>query len=326
MVEPNEKESSQFFQFFGNQIALMNDVLFKYQKDEHPVIDTLKNNLNIFDEYPVENFHSLLRRQTTAKVSTAKSLRRDALFIDHFHHENSLGAAFSPKQNYPYSKKDLDFLVKKTALFLLDFFDEVWKNNGLVEERMEGKRIKKPYYYFQNLKSGFPIGALPLGFHTPVPPSQENFCDRIECTNRSIESSHVLVCAIDELTSSYNQRLHMEEDINNELFSENNIQNTNPDFEDADHIISLPGIDNQLQKRILDDDLDLLMFTDNLAGQNNVMLYLQNEENVVEDTNDLKKIRTTTNEVEDLQIIGFTFRNQDLFIQLNEEKQCAKST
>ncbi|CAJ0899963.1 12837_t:CDS:2, partial [Entrophospora sp. SA101] len=33
MVEPNEKESSQFFQFFGNQIALMNDVLFKYQKD-----------------------------------------------------------------------------------------------------------------------------------------------------------------------------------------------------------------------------------------------------------------------------------------------------
>ncbi|CAJ0627893.1 3609_t:CDS:2, partial [Entrophospora sp. SA101] len=56
------------------------------------------------------------------------------------------------------------------------------------------------------------------------------------------------------------------------------------------------------------------------------MLYLQNEENVVEDTNDLKKIRTTTNEVEDLQIIGFTFRNQDLFIQLNEEKQCAKST
>ncbi|CAJ0914415.1 1807_t:CDS:1, partial [Entrophospora sp. SA101] len=56
---------------------------------------------------------------------------------------------------------------------------------------------------------------------------------------------------IDELTSSYNQRLHMEEDINNELFSENNIQNTNPDFEDADHIISLPGIDNQLQKRIL---------------------------------------------------------------------------
>ncbi|CAJ0745630.1 11380_t:CDS:1, partial [Entrophospora sp. SA101] len=58
----------------------------------------------------------------------------------------------------------------------------------------------------------------------------------------------------------------------------------------------------------------------------NVMLYLQNEENVVEDTNDLKKIRTTTNEVEDLQIIGFTFRNQDLFIQLNEEKQCAKST
>ncbi|CAJ0846278.1 11111_t:CDS:2, partial [Entrophospora sp. SA101] len=56
---------------------------------------------------------------------------------------------------------------------------------------------------------------------------------------------------IDELTSSYNQRLHMKEDINNELFSENNIQNTNPDFEDADHIISLPGIDNQLQKRIL---------------------------------------------------------------------------
>jgi len=118
-------------------------------------MDTLKNNLNKLDEYCVENFHSLVRRHTNAKVNTAKSLRRDALFIDHCKSENNFMSSFAPKKDYPYKKKDLDELIKKTALFLLDFFDEISKNNGKVEKKMEGKKIKKPYYYISPIKSGF---------------------------------------------------------------------------------------------------------------------------------------------------------------------------
>ncbi len=39
--------------------------------------------LNIFDKYPVENFHSLLYHHTSVKVFIRKLLRRDALFLDH---------------------------------------------------------------------------------------------------------------------------------------------------------------------------------------------------------------------------------------------------
>ena len=72
-------------------------------------MSALRNNLNLFDEYPIENLHSRLRRHTTSKVNTAKSIRRDALFVDRFQHENSFSTAFSPKKNYPYKKKDRNF-------------------------------------------------------------------------------------------------------------------------------------------------------------------------------------------------------------------------
>ncbi|CAI2186046.1 2456_t:CDS:2, partial [Funneliformis geosporum] len=37
-------------------------------------IETLKNNMNMFDEYIVENFHSLLRRHITSKVSSSREI------------------------------------------------------------------------------------------------------------------------------------------------------------------------------------------------------------------------------------------------------------
>ena len=81
----------------------------------------MEAHLNIFDEYLVENFHSLLCCHTSAKVFTGKSLRRDALFLDHCRHENLFVKSFESSRDYPYSKKDLDDLVKLTAIFHLDF-------------------------------------------------------------------------------------------------------------------------------------------------------------------------------------------------------------
>ncbi|CAH1771394.1 5135_t:CDS:1, partial [Entrophospora sp. SA101] len=133
------------------------------------------------DEYCVENFHSLVQRHTNAKVNTAKSLRHDALFIDHCKYENNFMPSFAPKKDYPYKKKDLDELIKKIALFLLDFFDEISKNYGRIEKKMEGKKIKKPYYYILPIKSGYCAGALPLGYHTKTSPIIEKLCDYDNC-------------------------------------------------------------------------------------------------------------------------------------------------
>ncbi|UZO00234.1 uncharacterized protein OCT59_001486 [Rhizophagus irregularis] len=209
----------------------------------HPIIDTLKNSLNKFDEYAVENFHSLLRRHTNAKVSTADSLRRDALFLDHFRHDNLFNTSFAPKRDYPYKKKDLDNLVKKTALFLLDFFDGIWQNN----------------------ESRFSAGVLPIGYHSTVPPSINKFCDHVNCANFTDEHGEVLICghayheecfqklatSIDELTQSYNNRLHMDEDINNEFDIKNEKQSEDCEFDNAETINIHKTIDIELSEKIL---------------------------------------------------------------------------
>ncbi|POG67265.1 hypothetical protein GLOIN_2v1649104, partial [Rhizophagus irregularis DAOM 181602=DAOM 197198] len=82
----------------------------------------------------------------------------------------------------------------------------------------------------------FPLGALPLGYHSPVPPNMKKFGDKNFCRNSTNKEDEVLICgyayheecfrvlglkcehcykyldkSIDELTKSYNQRLHLEE-------------------------------------------------------------------------------------------------------------------
>ncbi|GET67053.1 hypothetical protein GLOIN_2v1563037 [Rhizophagus irregularis DAOM 181602=DAOM 197198] len=70
---------------------------------------------------------------------------------------------------------------------------------------MERKRNKKPHYYFTSIPISFPLGALPLGYHFPVPPNMKKFCDKNFCRN-----------------STNKERLHLEEtqiesDINEEM-------------------------------------------------------------------------------------------------------------
>ena len=48
-------------------LAFLSDIQY-WTKLNHPILSILKSHLNAFDEYPVENFHSLVRRQTNAKV------------------------------------------------------------------------------------------------------------------------------------------------------------------------------------------------------------------------------------------------------------------
>ena len=52
-----------------------------WKKLNHPLFHTIMNHFNIFDEYPVENFYSILRAQTKQN-DTSEQLRRKARTID----------------------------------------------------------------------------------------------------------------------------------------------------------------------------------------------------------------------------------------------------
>ncbi|RHZ76961.1 hypothetical protein Glove_187g6 [Diversispora epigaea] len=222
-------------------LALISDVQY-WTSIQHPIINTLKNNLWMFDEYPVENFHSLVRRYTSGKVTCEEWLRRDAMFIDYHRNDNQFAQSFAPKRSYPYTKKNLDLMTKRTAIFFLQFFEKLWINREKAEKKMEGARIKKPYYYFPPLSKRFPFGAIPLGYHSSHLPNQNKFCDYENCDFIFNTNGIVLICghayheecfdriglkcqycfdylsaSIDELTHSFNERLKMNIDIENEF-------------------------------------------------------------------------------------------------------------
>jgi len=57
--------------------------------------------------------------------------------------KNSFSETFSNNHNIVYMEKQLKFLEKKTAIFLLDLFQNVWKNHGGVTK----KKVKKYWQY-----------------------------------------------------------------------------------------------------------------------------------------------------------------------------------
>ena len=87
-------------------LAYLSDIQY-WIEINHPIIQILKNYLNSFDEYPVENFYSLVRRHTNAKVLIPEWLRCDGIFVDYQHHDDNFTQDFRIKKSYPYSKQNI---------------------------------------------------------------------------------------------------------------------------------------------------------------------------------------------------------------------------
>ena len=257
-------------------LAFISDVQY-WRWCHHSMINLLKTELRILDEYPVENFHSLVRRHTSSKVNTPDWLRRDAIFIDHCRHENDFARSFSAVKSYPYTKKNLDTMSKQSAIFLLDFFGKLWVDKEKWEVKTEGKKIKKQVYYFPPLTKGLSKGALPSGYHTLNPPNQDIFCDWNQCTlNASYTNGKVLICGhayhdqcfenmgskccfcfeyfcagIDELSKSYNERLEMNMNLEENFEEPAQKNEENVSLDEADEFQSINTLDDGLTKAIL---------------------------------------------------------------------------
>nr|CAG8649368.1 3443_t:CDS:2 [Entrophospora candida] len=89
----------------------------------------LQDHLSEFNEYFVENFHSLIHQRTSGKNFNPEGLRDDAINIDNNRHDSELIKPFLLTKKYPYTKKNFDTMTKKSALFLLDFFQKIWANS-----------------------------------------------------------------------------------------------------------------------------------------------------------------------------------------------------
>ena len=88
-----------------------------WQENDHPMHRTLLEALVAFDEYPVENFHSILRSSTNM-TDTAGQIGLKAREIDARKHElHSFKIAFVPWKKFNFSRKKINKLKFKAVDF-----------------------------------------------------------------------------------------------------------------------------------------------------------------------------------------------------------------
>jgi hypothetical protein len=171
-------------------LAFLSDVLY-WQSIDHPMYNMLKDNLSSFNEYFIENFHSLIRRYTAGKNFNIENLRKDAINLDNNKHNSDFMEPFITKKNYPFKKKHLDNMVKRSALFLIEFFQKILTNSNTPKDIP--KKDDK-FYLFPTFNIKMKIATLPTGYCTDHLPSFISRCDHKNC--KVVEDNNIDNCVL----------------------------------------------------------------------------------------------------------------------------------
>ncbi|RIB25028.1 hypothetical protein C2G38_2166998 [Gigaspora rosea] len=136
---------------------------------------TLDNHLTCFNEYYVENVHSKIRANTS-KNASVDSIIKQAYFI--MNHDPIFKNTYCKTRRYPYTKKTLDFLYNKTALFHVQHFQSIFYNRGKSIPRPNKDKKKKlpTTYYLSTLEKDVDLRHLPTAYSTAHPP-RPGLCD-----------------------------------------------------------------------------------------------------------------------------------------------------
>ncbi|UZO08662.1 uncharacterized protein OCT59_028915 [Rhizophagus irregularis] len=174
-------------------LMFLSDVFYWTSKN-HPIINILKNNLPIFNDYFVENFHSSLRHQTAESNSELQIIQK-AKIIDAERNNNPFKNSFVNLRNPAKSQiKELKSLEKKVSLFLFSIFDKIHQNIGNTKQI---NNDRYPKFYLPSFDIEVDVKVLPLGWNTQKIPADDKFCDANNCLlSNSIDLSNgiVLLC------------------------------------------------------------------------------------------------------------------------------------
>ena len=153
----------------------------------------------VFNDYPVENYHSLIRRQTS-ETDTHEQLSRTAHVINHLRNDNVFLNTFVTARKYPYCKEDLIGLTNKTSIFLLELFTKVKYNTGKskwTKINQHGKN--KLSCHLATLNIDVDERHLPMAFSSDYPPIDPlerchlyNSCQVLQSISTS-STSHITI-------------------------------------------------------------------------------------------------------------------------------------
>ncbi|RIB21730.1 hypothetical protein C2G38_2140536 [Gigaspora rosea] len=123
-----------------------------------------------------------------------KTLNHNSAFKDNYH----------KTRRYPYTLPALDLLDKKTSLFLLEYFQDLFYNRGKSGPKLKKKRQKLKVYHLATLKENVDLRHLPTAYSSSYLP-QPNLCDY--CKHPfSEEDGMVLICGHGYHLTCYNRK------------------------------------------------------------------------------------------------------------------------
>ena len=139
-----------------------------WEKNNHPMYNVIRQALVAFDEYPIENFHSVLRGRTNA-TDDANQISLKAKEIDACKHElHSFKSMVVPPKKFNFSRKTIDKLKVKAAEFLTEKFRVLHNNAGqaVLLPRVKGQSKNISKWRLPNLFQDKVVTnrILPLGF------------------------------------------------------------------------------------------------------------------------------------------------------------------
>jgi len=113
-----------------------------------------------FDEYPVENTHSILRAQTKSSDSASQLSQKAKSIFESKSRQTNFRSVFTPPKNFSFSQSQLQFLKAKCAKFLTTIIEAIVKNPWS-SEFVNNKKVVLPNVFG---KDPVKMTVLPLGY------------------------------------------------------------------------------------------------------------------------------------------------------------------
>ena len=135
----------------------------------------------IFDEYPVENTHSIIRAQTQPSDTAAKLQERAKGIFQSKTKQANFRLNFTPPKHFSFSQQQLKYLKVRCAEFLTNIFIVINDHIGCASSfiRRKTKYVRLPHIFGE---AEVKYTALPLGFSAKHEPNQNCICDLHSCT------------------------------------------------------------------------------------------------------------------------------------------------
>ena len=146
----------------------LSNFLFRKQTN-HSLYHLIMTRLNVLDEYPVENFHSLLKAATN-KSDNEDTLRETARALDSSKEKLSdFQSTFVIPHKQRLKRTDLSHLKLKAAEFIKNILDDIrqCQNQATQVQRPKGRQKSMPYWKLPSVYGeGSVVSSqiLPFGF------------------------------------------------------------------------------------------------------------------------------------------------------------------